>query len=186
MKLTELQIENYRCIERLTWKLSRGLNVLAGENDAGKTAIVDAIHLVLGSVAQEQTSHVVAEDFRRGTKELRVTCKFDELTDSASQFIEYLTYEGSVEMLPCLYISMQSEWRENERWPINTRFLCGKPTEIKDKKAGGIAFGANGGPIEFEARNQLRATYLKPLRDADRELKARRGSRLSSLIYHLT
>jgi len=185
MKLAEVQIENFRCIQKLSWKLNKGLNVLVGENDAGKTAIVDAIHLALGSVAQEQTSHVIDEDFRWGTKELRITCKFDDLGEDNRRFIEFLTYEGDEQKTPYLYISMQSEKTENDRWPINTRFLCGKPVEVKDAKKDGILFSANGGQLEYEARSYLRTTYLRPLRDAERELRARRGSRLSILINRL-
>lgn len=185
MKLADVQIENFRCIRSLTWKLNKNLNVLVGENDAGKTAIVDAIHLVLGSVAQEQFSHVVEDDFRWGTHELRVTCKFDELGNYAKYFVEYLTYEGEKEKTPYLYVSMQSELTGNERWPINTRFLCGKPVQVKDVKKGQISFSANGGQFDFEVRQHLKATYLKPLRDAERELRARRGSRLSILINRL-
>ena len=166
-------------------RLNKNLNVLVGENDAGKTAIVDSIHLVLGSVAQEQFSHLVEEDFRWGTNELRVTCKFDELGDEAKYFVEYLTYEGENEKTPYLYVSMQSELTGNERWPINTRFLCGRPVKVKEIKEDKICFSANGGQFDFEVRQHLKATYLKPLRDAERELRARRGSRLSILINRL-
>ncbi len=185
MKLIEVQIENFRCIKHLNWKLNKGLNVLVGENDSGKTAIVDAIHLTLGSVAQEQASYIVEEDFRWGTKEIRITCKFDDLGEYAKSFVEYLTYEGEQEKKPYLYVSLQSELTGNDRWPINTKFLCGKPEEVKGAKKSGISFGANGGQIEFDARQQLKTTYLRPLRDAERELKARRGSRLSILISRL-
>jgi len=185
MKLAEVQIENFRCIRSLTWKLNKNLNVLVGENDAGKTAIIDSIHLVLGSVAQEQFSHLVEEDFRWGTNELRVTCKFDELGNDAKYFVEYLTYEGDNEKTPYLYVSMQSELTGNERWPISTKFLCGRPVKVKEIKEGKICFSANGGQFDFEVRQHLKATYLKPLRDAERELRARRGSRLSILINRL-
>jgi putative ATP-dependent endonuclease of OLD family len=185
MKLIEVQIENFRCIHNLTWKLNKNLNVLVGENDAGKTAIVDAIHLVLGSVAQEQFSHVVEEDFRWGAKELRVTCKFDELGNDAKYFVEYLTYEGGKEKKAYLYVSMQSEITTNDRWPISTKFLCGKPIEIVGAQDDQISCNANGGQFEFEVRQYLKATYLKPLRDAERELKARRGSRISIVMNRL-
>lgn len=185
MKLAEVQIENFRCIRSLTWKLNKNLNVLVGENDAGKTAIIDSIHLVLGSVAQEQFSHLVEEDFRWGTNELRVTCKFDELGDEAKYFVEYLTYEGENKKTPYLYVSMQSELTGNERWPISTKFLCGRPVKVKEIKEDKICFSANGGQFDFEVRQHLKATYLKPLRDAERELRARRGSRLSILINRL-
>jgi len=185
MKLIEVQIENFRCIENLTWELDTNLNVLVGENDSGKTAVVDAIHLTLGSVAQEQFSYLNQDDFRWGTKELRVTCKFNDLGEYKDYFNEYLSYEDDKEKSTCLYVSMQSEITENDRWPINTRFLCGKPVFVKDAKEGKIKYSAGGGQIESSARNYLRTTYLKPLRDAERELRARRGSRLSILIERL-
>lgn len=185
MKLSEIQIENFRCINNIIWKINPNLNILVGENDAGKTAIIDAIHLALGSVAQEQTAYVAIDDFQRGTSELRVTCKFEELDQDTNRFIEYLTYEGEKEKKPVLYISFESELTGKERWPINTRFISGKPIKVINPKEGGIQYSASGGQIEFEARDYLKATYLKPLRDADRELKSRRGSRLSLLINRL-
>ena len=200
MKLIEVQLENFRCIKNITWQLNDSLNVLVGENDAGKTAIVDAIHLALGSVAQEQTAYVAEFDFHNEAKELRVTCKFS-FSDNDSLlagFIEYLTYEEierksstgqviSKEKLPFLYLSMESERTDNDRWPINTKFLCGKPVEVEDKnkKSGHNSKKANGTQFELEVRRQLNITYLRPLRDADHELVARRGSRLSALLNRL-
>lgn len=194
MKLIEVQLENFRCIKDITWQLNDSLNVLVGENDAGKTAIVDAIHLVLGSVAQDQNAYLDKTDFQgsgeQKVKELRITCKFKFENDGSKpdedlpRFIEYLTYE---EKLPYLYISLEAELADNTRWPINTRFVCGKPVAInkKDKKLDGVGKKANGAQIEFEVRKYLNLTYLRPLRDADRELNARRGSRLSTLLHRL-
>lgn len=51
MYLSLLQIKNFRCFDgnehSITFK--KGLNVLVGENDSGKSAIMDAIKLVLGT-----------------------------------------------------------------------------------------------------------------------------------------
>ena len=42
----------------------------------------------------------------------------------------------------------------------------------------------DGPPLDAEARNLLRATYLRPLRDAERAMAAGRGSRLSQILQH--
>lgn len=46
MSLTELRIENLRCIESATLQFSPELNLIAGENGAGKTSILEAIFLL--------------------------------------------------------------------------------------------------------------------------------------------
>jgi DNA replication and repair protein RecF len=46
MPLAELRIENLRCIESATLEFSPELNLIAGENGAGKTSILEAIFLL--------------------------------------------------------------------------------------------------------------------------------------------
>ena len=47
MRLRELIIRNFRKIEELHVVFPRGLCVIVGENNAGKTAIIDALRLML-------------------------------------------------------------------------------------------------------------------------------------------
>lgn len=53
MFIAELRIENFRLFgegnKGLVLALKPGLTALVGENDSGKTAIVDALRLVLGT-----------------------------------------------------------------------------------------------------------------------------------------
>lgn len=46
--LAELSIKNFAIIETLTTSLKKGLTVLTGETGAGKSVIIDAIHLLVG------------------------------------------------------------------------------------------------------------------------------------------
>jgi DNA replication and repair protein RecF len=46
MPLAELRIENLRCIESATLDFSPQLNLIAGENGAGKTSILEAVFLL--------------------------------------------------------------------------------------------------------------------------------------------
>ena len=46
MSLAELRIENLRCIESAALEFSPDLNLIAGENGAGKTSILEAIFLL--------------------------------------------------------------------------------------------------------------------------------------------
>ena len=59
MHLQRICAQNFRAFgdgktaPQLDWTLSRGLNILIGENDAGKTAVVDAIRHILWTTSYE-------------------------------------------------------------------------------------------------------------------------------------
>ena len=48
MYLEKLDIKNFRTIENLSLTFNKGLNILIGENNSGKTAIVDALSICIG------------------------------------------------------------------------------------------------------------------------------------------
>jgi predicted ATP-binding protein involved in virulence len=56
MRLKQIRIENFRCFNDLTVDLHPRLNVLVGENGAGKTAILDAIAAGLTPVLKHLSS----------------------------------------------------------------------------------------------------------------------------------
>lgn len=182
--LSELRIENFRMFgegERaFVLPLRAGLTAIVGENDAGKTAVIDALRLALGTRDQE-FYRVEEADFHQpadGTmrcKEIRIRCKFNELTIiDKSSFAEYLTYEDhSGNMVPVLYINWKAvvlTKRVGQRKYISVEARSGQ-------------FG-KGPQLDAEARMHLCATYLRPLRDAERALSAGRGSRLSQILQH--
>ena len=47
--LEELRIQNFAIIDRLELTFDQGFNVITGETGAGKSIIIDAIELLLGS-----------------------------------------------------------------------------------------------------------------------------------------
>lgn len=68
--LTELHIENFALIEKLTVCFDAGLNVLTGETGAGKSIVIDAINVLLGERA--------GTDFvRTGTERAVLQAVFD-------------------------------------------------------------------------------------------------------------
>lgn len=184
MYISELGIENFRCFgegnKRLVIELGDGLTTLVGENDTGKTAIVDAIRFALGTRDQEYLRvndgdfHLPPGSVER-RKEICVQCKFDGLTaDDKSAFAEYLTYEernGQTDAV--LYINWTAR---NAAGVRGSRRLV--VVEVKSGASG------DGPTLDAEARSMLCATYLRPLRDAERALDAGRGSRLSQILQY--
>ncbi len=78
MIISELQLFNFRkfnCVDNtpgLVVTFHKGLNALIGENDSGKTAIIDAIKLVLLTQSNEYIKPT-DDDFFVGTDGLSVS-----------------------------------------------------------------------------------------------------------------
>lgn len=185
MFLTELRIENFRIFGEGGWAfvlpLKAGLTALVGENDTGKTAVIDALRLALATRDQEffrveETDFHQPPDGTERRKEIRIRCKFDGLTlrDKAA-FAEYLTYEDrDTAKVPVLFVNWKAV--ATAKAVGQRRFTS---VEIRSGKA------ADGPTFDPEARNLLCATYLRPLRDAERAMSTGRGSRLSQILQHV-
>ena len=48
-KIQELSLFNYRRFENKTFTLNPGMNVFAGKNGSGKTAVLEAANVMLGA-----------------------------------------------------------------------------------------------------------------------------------------
>ena len=151
----------------LDLNFTNGLNVLIGENDSGKTAIIDAIKLVLKSHSYEWI-RVSEEDFFQDSLRFRIELRFDDFSEKeASYFTEWLAYTGEGEDAK-VYLRLIYDVQRNQE-----RIL---PSDVK---AGADEIGSS---IDAEAREQLKVTYLKPLRDAESELVSKKYSRLSQIF----
>jgi putative ATP-dependent endonuclease of the OLD family len=171
MYLQTLIIKNFRKYKNLKVDFTKGLNLLVGENDSGKTAIIDAIKYVLHTQSYEyirpnyEDFHLTsgAEENQR-SRNFNIECVFHDFQDyEAKSFLEWLSFDDNGKY----YLKM---------WLKATR---------KDSKVYyEIRAGADddGSQISGEARDYLRCAYLKPLRDAESELTPKRGSRLSQIL----
>ena len=95
--LLELRIRNFAIIDELSLSFSRGFNVLTGETGAGKSIILNAVHLLLGDKATE-------EWIRSSEEEASVEALFDisgnlEITDSVKEKVPQLQGPGEEDAL---------------------------------------------------------------------------------------
>lgn len=186
MFLSELKIWNFRKYGSgdggapgLHLQLNKGLNLLVGENDSGKTAIVDAIKFVLQTQSYDY-QRLEEEDFflppgiepkdANRAKSFKIECifrGFDAENNEAANFLEWLGIEKDCD--------------GNDRYFLKVTLN----SELKDRK---ITYDIKAGPddegtqLDGAARDFLRVTYLKPLRDAERELIPGRRSRLAQIL----
>jgi putative ATP-dependent endonuclease of OLD family len=178
MYISELRIENFRMFgegeNSLVVPFRSGLTAIVGENDAGKTAVIDALRFVLGTTDQDWY-RLEDSDFHKcdAANEIRIVCKFEDLRDQDMRaFVEYLTYgDTNKSELPALYVN----WLAVDTGAAPK----GRPFRRIEMRSGRSGDGPQLAP---EVRELLKATYLRPLRDAESALSAGRGSRLSQVL----
>ena len=182
MYLSRITIQNFRLIKTVEIPLNPGLNLIVGENDSGKTAVLDAIRLLLGTRDYERL-RITLDDFYVGSdgreKTLRIGADFEDFSDEeASVFLEWLqiihTHPSST---PKFILHIRLEAIRKDHSELTNRF----DTDVSWSITAGSSLTGTG--MESEAKELLRVTYLKPLRDAEQELAPRRGSRLSQILY---
>jgi len=171
MRLRSLHIRNFRKIEDLTINFPRGLTVIVGENNAGKTTIVDALRLMLFSSRDYDALRLNEDDFRRGADgdPIEISCTFCDLNDDDEvHFNECLVDIGDGIFDACLNI--RAEFNSTTR-------------RVNVKKWGGETEGGN---LSSKLYDRITAVYLQPLRDPESGLRPGRYSQISRLIDCIT
>ena len=176
MYLKTLKIWNFRkygkgdgefasSLPGLVVKFREGLNVLIGENDSGKTTVIDAIRYVLRTQSGEFIP-IEEKDFhyQDGVRadEMKIECTFDGLTEQdQGHFLEWLTLEDEKFVLR---VWMYAKRKDNAVFP---EFYAG---------------AGDGATMEGSARMLLRTVYLKPLRDALTDMTHGYKSRFAQIL----
>jgi putative ATP-dependent endonuclease of the OLD family len=174
--LSNLKIINFRCFGDGTNTfeicLKKGLTAIVGENDTGKTAVLDALRYALGTTDQDWRK-VEDTDFHDENTLLQITiqCQFSLDEGEMGPFVEYLTYSKDASGIPSIYVNWTAKSTGEIRY--------GRPVRRVEVHSGRDGDGPSLAP---EVRELLQVTYLKPLRDADQALAAGRGSRLSQVL----
>lgn len=173
MFLSELKIKGYKVFNaEFNIKLNEDLTVLIGENGCGKTAIIDAIRLLLNEdefgrigISESHFHRPIDKSAREGGAEsIEVKGTFSALKDTEQ--IAYLPWLDAVDNTKA-YLNKKIDNRQNNRGRFDQTTWGGESVA---------------GIFEWELINAISCIYLPPLRDAESKLEAYRGSRLSRLF----
>lgn len=171
MWLRQLRIQNFRKIEELTIAFPRGLSVIVGQNNSGKTAIVDALRLMLFPSREFDALRVNEDDFRTETDyaPIEISCRFTGLKD-----------EDEVHFQECLVDIGEGKFEMQ----VNARIEFNKTTNRCNVRMWGGE--TEGGSLPSNHYDRLATIYLQPLRDPERGLRPGQHSQVSRLVDCLT
>lgn len=175
MYLSILKLWNFRkyCVNAgnepgLEVHFHEGVNVLIGENDSGKTAIVDAIRYVLKTQSGEYIQFD-DKDFYQDSEdrkdEFKIECVFDGLNEQDSGlFWEWLS------------------WNDDKTKYLLRVWLCVKRKDNVIMPTFSAGIEGQTDRMDSEARELLKVVYFKPLRDALTDMTHGYKSRLAQIL----
>ena len=146
-----------------------GVNVLIGENDSGKTAIVDAIRYVLrtqsGEFIQFEDKDFYQEPDGNRKDEFKIECVFDGINEQdAGLFWEWLSWNDDKTKY-LLKVWLYAKRKDNIIMPTFSAGIEGKAERM-----------------DSEARELLKVVYFKTLRDALTDMTHGYKSRLAQIL----
>ena len=173
MYISKLCLLNFRKYEKLEVEFNNNLNILVGENNSGKTAIVDAIRILLGTQSNDYYKINRSDFYFNGknyTDTFKITCFIKGISDAEGAiFLEHISFK-------------RNESGENESYLKLEMVANYKNDKIYSDIYIGDIDGENGYRVPGEIKEFLKVAFLKPLRDAENQMVAKKNSRLSQIL----
>jgi len=176
MFLSEITVCNFRNLKFLKVRLSPGLNVIVGENNVGKTNLLDAMRAALGSASVTGDPVRLSRDDlnidllgKRSDDPIRIDMVFSGLSKTErAQCIDILNYNEAAPDKSTASIHFEWAWPEKElRWSFR-RWAGDRPeTEAT---------------VPEDILQSIPLTLLGAMRDALTGLTPGRQSRLGRLL----
>jgi putative ATP-dependent endonuclease of the OLD family len=171
--LKKIYIKNFRCFNNQGIEVifNKGVNAIIGENNSGKSALVDAIRIAFSTVPYSKDIYFTKSDFYTNNKGDRAT---------TAQFDIYL------EEVPTFLIDIwnpESPTTGEFHLRFYTAMTPGGIEKVKYKAWGGKMEGNPLSPETFDAMN---IAFLGALRDAENEMRPSRSSKLANLLSTIT
>lgn len=178
MYLTKVQIKYFRCIRNLTLDYSEHVNVIVGENNTGKSAIIDALRLAFSWGDYTRSIWVQPEDFY-------IDINNPKPTKEDIQIDLFFKPETRQDLYQFRDLAVISEEEDKNHLQLHFNYHLEERdgiTKIKPRVWGGEKEGQ---PVSSDILELLYAIHLGALRDAEDKLRPKRGSHIGGLLSSL-
>ncbi len=177
MFLKKIAIKNFRCLKSLTLDFHKGVNIFIGENNSGKTAIIDALRICFSYGNQYRDIFVTPNDFYIDTLDPTF-----ELKD-----IEFdLVFEIVNDEKAGIFYDMLSVGADGKKkLQLHFRYFINDKKGIKKVKNRIWGGDNEGQSVVSEVLELIYAVYLGPLRDAVQSLRPVKGNILGDLYSNI-
>lgn len=166
MQLTEIELSNFRSFSKGTVSFEGRLTVLVGENNGGKSNIIDALRLISTPLNGRREIYCEETDIRFGSTEcaFEIGATFSELSPPQQGRLLSATIDDSMTVAK---FGLKYD-TTGKRPPVRPTLWAGR---FKSAPEPGC-------------HEMIRHVYLPPLRDAKRALASGNPTRIYALLNH--
>ena len=173
MYLAQLNISNFRKLQKAELNFQSGLNILVGANNVGKTAVVDALRALLAGHEEPYPRLDIADVHHpkdgKPTGDIVFQYIFRGLdVDDEADFLAALIPDGAGNLEAHITIRYSEADKAGR---LRAKRWCGDHDDVG---------------LTADMMENLRGVYLPPLRDASQSLKPSRTSQLARLLQLLS
>ena len=174
MYISKLAIKNFRVFgeEGITLQFNKGVNAIIGENNSGKSAVIDAIRIAYSTVTYKKDIFFSKADFHM------------DVNGEISNFAQFDIY---LEEVPMRLVEIWNPVSESgAAGEFHIRFekitISNGIEKIKTIHWG---IGTEGNFLSSETFDAMDVVFLGALRDSENEMKPARNSKLARLLKSL-
>jgi len=173
MFVEKIYIQNFRTIglTGVTFNCNKGMNIILGENNSGKSAVIDALRLALSAGAYRKNVFIKTSDFHvdkygEQANTINIDIFFNDLTEEQATSFFMLT--NGIDL------------KKAELHIEYTLYMDKKGTpKVREDIKGGTALNN----VPREIYDNINLLYLAALRDAEGDLKPSRNGQLANVLY---
>ncbi len=165
--LSRVEICNFRSCKKTSIMLRPGITLLVGENNAGKSNIIDAIRLAVDPLGGRASRYFESEDVTTGENDpIEISLELKGATDfQKALFIAGLDAKKGTINYQTTYLPPSREMPRGKRL-----------------RTAGVPAGTD---FDLENRARINHVYVEPLRDAKHQLDSGNGRRLGVILNAL-
>lgn len=176
MYLSSLYIKNFRAFKYIELDFNSGVNIIIGENNSGKSAIIDVLRICLGYGKTEKDIYIKESDLhinQNNPLEKNREIRFDLVFEIANNpmvrecFYDFISLKDNKETIQ---FHLKFELEDRGKRKFFRRTVWGGDNE--------------GQIVPYEALQEIFYTYLSPLRDAISGLKPYSYDNKTSQLYN--
>ncbi len=173
MYVERIHVKNFRTIGSagITLNCNKGINIILGENNSGKSAVIDALRLGLSAGTYRKNVFIKTSDFhvnKYGEQAgiIKIDIFFNELTEEQAASFFMLT--NGVDLKKAEIHIEYTLYMDKKGIP-----------KVREDIKGGTALNN----VPREIYDNINLLYLAALRDAEGDLKPSRNGQIANILY---
>ena len=174
MYIKKLTIKNFRVFNEdgITLQFNKGVNAIIGENNSGKSAVMDAIRIAYSTVTYKKDIFFTRADFHMSED---------------GNVADFALFDIYLEEVPTRLVEIwnpESESGQGGEFHIRFERVIAA-NGIEKVKAIHWGIGTEGNPLSTDTFDAMDVMFLGALRDSESEMKPARNSKLAQLLRSL-